>query len=368
VRPGGTNDPYAEAWRQQQAANQASDYFNQIAQRNMAPQDPANYGYGSGMGGGGMGGMIPPGSTTAPPPGGAGAGNFLGSAVKSFQDAQNAANEANRQMYGNIMQGYGTLGGNLAQTNAGLAGLYGQRTNDFGSAMSNIGQGYGSMLGAALGNLDLLGRTEATDLNEAFSRNQADAQQSLMNRGLTNTTVTDAVNRGINLDKQRALTNLAQNVAGQTNQTLAQFGMPALQFGQQAAGGLADLQGQALQFGNEAQQQQTGLGQNQLNFMQSVNQQGPDYNTLAQLMMAAGAAGTGYGQNGFANMPNFPSQNPVGALPGATLSNPFGQQPTTSTGLSQPPGYTQYMQALQAQRQPIQRQASSQPYNMYAAA
>jgi hypothetical protein len=373
--------------------------------------------------------------------------NFLGSVFSSFQKAQDDANAANAARYGQVQSGYDQLGQNLAQNSSSLGNLYGQRTNDFGAGaarnlqgygdllgsqtqgygnlmngnqgaygnligaqnqaygglmsgqgtaydnlmksqtggLADVGQGYGSMLGAALNNMNLLGRTQANDLNEQYDRNAADSQQSLVNRGLYNTTVTDSVNRGINLDKERALTNLAQGVAKDTNNTLAQFGMPALQFGQQAVGantalgqqaigagtqlggqaigantalgqnsiqsgtqlgqsalqneaaiagqGLqqganylgqtAGLQGDALNFGAQAQQNQTQLGQNQLNFMQSINQTGPDFGQLADLAKQIGASGTVPGSNGYNNFPStFPTQNPIGALPGANLSNP----------------------------------------------
>jgi hypothetical protein len=163
---------------------------------------------------------------------------------------------------------------------------------------------------------------------------------------------------------------------------MAQFGFPALQFGQQAVGAntalgtnalqnqnqiaqaglgqasnflpqISGLQGEALNFGNQALNQQTALGQNQLNFMQGVNQTGPDYSTLAQLMMAAGAAGTGLGTNGFNSLPGFPSQTTSQNLPGASLSTP---------SFSQPPGYNQYMAALQ---QNTPRPAAGN-FNMYS--
>lgn len=393
-----------------QAAYQAAQQYN----ANPSPAEIANgqqlqglanagvggYGAGQQLGGGGagggigggMGGMPPlnpsaynPGLLAPAPLNGNGQ-NFLGSVFSSFQNAQNAANAANAQMYGNIQSGYNQLGQNMANNSNAVQANYNNLANAFGQggqnlmsqygnllnnqtqgygniqnnqaqALGNIGQGYTSMLGTALGNLNLLGATEGTDLNQQFQNEAANAQQSLVNRGLNNTTVTDAVQRGIGLDQARAMTNLAEGVNAQTNQTLSQFGNPALQFGQQAVAantglGVQGLQntgnialtglganqdlmnqnagylGQAANFANQANQQQTQLGQNQLNFMQSVNQQGPDYNTLANLAMAMGAAGTGYGQNGFNNMPaNFPSQNPVGPLPGAQLSNTNYGQP-----------------------------------------
>lgn len=316
-------------------------------------------------GGGGLGGLgttMPGLFAPAPTPLNANGQNFLQGVFSSFQDAQNAANAANAGMYNNIMGGYNTLGNQMNNVQQSLGDLYGQRTNDFASGASNvlgnygnllnaqtqglgnIGAGYNQLLNNQMSRLGLLGQTEATDINQQYAQNLANQQQDLANRGLGNTTVQSAVARGNNLDQTRALTNLAQNVAGQMNQTEMGAALPGLQFQQQALGQegniagqglqaqqsflpqIAGLQGEALNYGQNALGNQMGLGQNQLNFMQSVNQTGPDFNTLANLATAIGMAGTGYGQNGFNNFPSqFPNMNPVGNLPGANLTAPFGQ-------------------------------------------
>lgn len=291
-----------------------------------------------------------------------GASGFLNGVFGQFQQAQNAANQANQTRANQIMQGYGNLQQQQGNVLGGLAGLYGQRTNDFASGASNvlgnygqllsnqtqglnnIGQGYGNVLNTLLGNLNLLGQTQAQDINQQYTQAQDQANQNMVDRGLGNTTVAQNVDRGYTLDKQRALTNLAQNVAQQVNQTLQSGAYPELQFQQQALGSeanlanqgltaqqnflpqIAGMQGQALDFGNQANLQQTQLGQNQLNFLGSINQPGPDYNTLANLAMGIGAAGMGYGQNVLGGL-QFPSVNssfPIQApsLPGINFTQP----------------------------------------------
>lgn len=375
-------DPTKGMTAEQLAAYRAKQQYNNngLPQQGMSG-DPNLNGYqspqgqtvpssGGSIGGGGMGGGFPtnpnaylnPGLFN-PAPLDKNGQQFLGNVFSSFQDAQNKANAANAGMYNNVNQGYNQLGASQASNLGGLAGLYGNRTNDFASGAGNVLQNYGNLLNSqtqGLGNigggynqllnnqmsrLGLLGQTEANDINQQYGQQQAQAQQGLVDRGLGNTTVTNAVNRGINLDQTRALTNNAQNVAAKMNQTEMGAALPGLQFNERAVGQegniagqglqaqqnflpqIAGLQGQALDFGNQANQQQTQLGQNQLNFMQGVNQTGPDFNTLAQLATAIGTGGTGPGQNGFNNLPtNFPSQAPVGPLPGANLT-PLNYQP-----------------------------------------
>ena len=324
---------------------------------------------GIGGGTGGLGVGLPAGNPAA----GAANTDFLKSVFGSFQNATDAANAANQQRYNQVLQGYGQLAGQQANALGGLAGLYGNRTNDFASAASNILGGYGNRLNSAAGQLNtignsynqllnnqmsrlgLLGQTEATNLNQAFNQSGAQQQQGLVDRGLGNTTVTTALQRGNELDRQRALTNLAQNVAQQMNQTEMGAALPGLQFQQQATGTLADLsgqglgaagqftgdianlQGQALDFGNQANQQQMGLGQNQLNFIANRNDIAPDYNTLVNLANGIGMAGALQGNPNLLQGLQFPqlTQGP-GPLPNAQLppiTNPQQQQ------LQPPPNY-----------------------------
>lgn len=367
------------------AGNAAGEAARNAAnQQNGMTPDPNLQGYNSpqaqGMGSGagmmpgvgGLGGGLPAINTT--PPGIVGAPlnaqgqQFLQGVYGSFQNAQDQANAANKQQYNNVMGLYNTLGSNQAGVLGGLAGMYGQTGQQYGQTANNVlggyhdllnaqtqgygnvGQGYNQLLNNQMSRLGLLGQTEATDLQQQYDQQHAKANQDLVNRGLGNTTIQQSTDRGIDFDKARALTNLAQNVAGQMNTTEMGAALPMLNqqnqsLGNEAqiaqsglgaqqgmAGQQAQIQQNAINFGNQAQQEQTGLGQNQANFMQSVNQTGPDYGQLAQLAMAIGSAGTGVGTNGFNNLPtNFPQQAPVGPLGGAAPTG-LGATPAPAQG------------------------------------
>jgi hypothetical protein len=323
-------------------------------------------GMGGGLGGpimtgGGNLGAGMPGLFVPPPGNNAAAGQLVGNAANSFQTAQNQANAANTGLANNITQGYNNLSQQSANAQGGLSGLFGTQQNQFANAANGvqngfnslgatqnqaynnlvgnlaqgqqgINQGYNNVENQVMNNLSLLGSTQAQDINQAYQQQAADAQQNLVNRGLGNTTIGSSVGAGIGFNRQRALMGNAANTQQMVNSALMNTAYPALQAQQQGVNNVtnlaqqgvgantalgsqalgqgyqqaqdqANLQGQALQFGQNANNTQNQLGLDQLQFLNSINQTGPNYNMLAQLMQAVGAAGTGYGQNGYSAIP-----------------------------------------------------------------
>lgn len=349
-----------------------------------------NSGAGSSVGGMGgmpaMGGSLGPALPTmmTPPGNNAAAGALLGNAANSFQTAQNQANTANTDRANQIGSGFDALSANSANTLGGLSGLFGKQQDQFANTAGNVNQGYQQLQGQQgngfndlinslskgyqgvgqgydnvsqqiMNNLSLLGSTQQQDINQAYQQQGAKAQQDLVDRGLGNTTIKQSVDRGIGLDRQRALMGNAANTQQMVNSALMQTAYPQLQFGERAIGNvgqvqqqgigantglaqnalqqqygggqdLANLQGQALNFGQNANATQNQLGQNQLGFMERINQTGPDYQQLAQLMMAIGQGGTGYGQNGYNAIPSSVGNVAPSPNYGAIQAPAFNQQ------------------------------------------
>lgn len=362
-------------------------------------------GTGGGMMPGGLGGnfspqSLMPGLFAGAPGNSAGAANLLGNTAQSFQNAQNAANAANTQRANNITQGYGNLSRQSANALGGLSGLFGQQQNQFAGNTGNvltgfnnlgytqgagygnlvnqtaagqagINQGYSNVENAVMNNLSQYGTQQAQQIQQMYQNQQANADQNLTNRGLGNTTIMNSTNAGIQQNQNLATLANEGNTQQMVNNALMNTAYPALQsqqqglnnvvgmgqqglqantalgttaLGQQYQGGqdLANLQGQALQFGQNANATQNQIGEQQLQFLNSINQGGPDYNTLMQLMMAVGAAGTGYGQNGFSNLPQSLGQvtpSPqYGAIQGPGTS-PYGNVPIPPQQIGQPQAY-----------------------------
>jgi hypothetical protein len=337
---------------------------------------------GGGLGGGGSGGY---GSNVPTPANNISAADrdaaqaFLRDTINKFQAAQDSANAANTGRYNqqlDVLSGlnanqdrnlgalsglYGNMTGQYAQGANNVMGQYNQAYNDWASNSANVGRGYDNLNSDLQSRNNLLGQTEATNIDERFARQQASADQDLINRGLGNTTVRSSVNRGIGYDQSRAQTALAQDVNAIRNQTDMSTRLPELSFGERAnqfgaglqtgnaaaqtglIGNIANLQGQGLQFGERANQAQNQMGQNIVNTIGARVDQGPDYNTLAQLAQMVAAGGYGWG-----SVPGLP-------LPGTGVN-----APPQAPNLPYYPG--QPAQQNQQNQRPVPSQQTYQPY------
>jgi hypothetical protein len=304
------------------------------------------------------GGGVSPLPTTPPPVDNSGA---AGSLFQGFQDAQNAAQQANEERYGQILQGYGGLYNNQDQLLGDIAGGYGNMLTDATAQYSNLLGGYNAVTGQAadqyggilgaygqnaadqMARLSSLGQAEAQRIGTAANQQEAAATQNLISRGLGNTTVAPNVSRGIQSDASRNMTQLAEDLAREQNTTqqattmpalgaaaqftgnIAQLGTQGLQAGERFSGAQSDLAGQGLQFGERANQAQVGLGSDILGFMNSRQDEYPSFETLANLAVGLGQAGS--------PIPSMPAPGPT--------SDPYLPTPNvgffSQNGIAPPP-------------------------------
>lgn len=170
-----------------------------------------------------------------------------------------AYNPANDQTYQSILNGYK------------------QQQQQFDASSAAVNQGYNQMIQANQG----YGASQQLALQQAYDRNTAATQQSMISRGLGNTSVLDSAQRGNMYDYQNSnLTLQDQLLQRQQGLQQAQLGYAA-----QAQQGSAALQGQALGAQTGLFQQQYGAGANYVSQYDLNNQQ-------AQL--AKGAQGYNY--------------------------------------------------------------------------
>lgn len=198
-----------------------------------------------------IGGQIPFGPGGNPYQGG------IGNLGNAYQTSYNSALSQNQAMYNNILQGY-------QQTMA-------KQT----SAQDAIAGGYTNLYNNVLGGIQGIGESQKQNIQDVYAQQKGATAQSLISRGLGNTTVSDTMQRGLGLDEQKAQIALANQIA-------------QLTAGYQSSLGLAGLN-QA----NTANMQNTGLAGQQLNWMNSVTAQYPNtaaYNQLAQMSGAASQA------------------------------------------------------------------------------
>lgn len=164
------------------------------------------------------------------------------------------------------------LGFNEAQYGNVLAGYQGVLSSQQ-DALSSIGRGYSDLSQQVLGGLEGAGAAERQRIGDAYAAAQGQAGQSLVSRGLGNSTVVDSTNRGLTFDAQKQYLDLADRLMQQRAGYTSQLGLAGL-----------------------AQQQQSvmansGLAQNQLGWMNSVNAPYPDAGMYSQLAQQYGMTG-----------------------------------------------------------------------------
>lgn len=172
----------------------------------------------------------------------------------AYLAAAQTAQQFNQQGYLNVLKGYqDTLAG---QTDA----------------LDAVGRGYSDLSARVLAGLEGAGAAERTRIGDRYARDVAAAGQSLVSRGLGNSTVVDAANRGIGAERDRSLLDLADRLMQQRAGYTAQFGLAGLDQSNRAA--LAN----------------SALAQNQLGFMERVQAPYPDVGPYAQIAQQLGFA------------------------------------------------------------------------------
>lgn len=205
------------------------------------------------------------GGITGTLPWGAGGTPNLNDPAQAYQQAYSQALAMNKAMYSNIEQGFTAAGKQLRR---------GQRRS-----MSQVNK---------------LGRAERTDIADAYNAQVGDAAQTLINRGLGNTTVQQSVNRGIEADRSKANIRLTGELAKMRS----------------------DLQ-------DRFNTQRLALNTQKLGFMNSMTAAYPDFGAYASLLQSqqAGAAGGGLMGGGFGGASISSGSNPFSSAARAERMN-----------------------------------------------
>lgn len=173
----------------------------------------------------------------------------------NYANAYTSALAMNQQNYGNILAGY-------QQTAAQHA-----------DAADSIAGGYTGLTNSVLDRIKGIGQAAQANLGEQYNRASGLASQGLINRGLSNTTVANSVQAGIERDRSRAMVDLQDTQANR----LAGY---ESQLGQAALGSRQHNTDQAL-----------NLSQNQLGWMNSVSAGYPNAGMYGQLAEQFGRTG-----------------------------------------------------------------------------
>jgi hypothetical protein len=161
--------------------------------------------------------------------------------------------QQNQQLYAKILSGYQTASANSAARQQGILSGYGTLANSVMSGIQNIGQ------------------AQAMDITDFYAKQRGSATQSMISRGLSNTTAADAAQRGLFRDETKANIGLAESIAQTKAGYQTQLGMGALGYA-----GIAD-------------QSQNQMAQSQLSWLNTIRIPYPDANQYAALAQQQGA-------------------------------------------------------------------------------
>ncbi len=157
--------------------------------------------------------------------------------------------------------------GILQGTQTGYQNLRTQLDQQYG----DISKGYANLYGDVLGRIAGTNQTNLTDINSAYDAQAGNQMQSAVSRGLGNSTVQQNMQRGVEMDRQRALT-ASQN-----------------QFAQLGAGYASSLGAQGLQSQQAGAQTQANLGSQQLQFLGNTQAPYPNAGLYSQMAQQYGA-------------------------------------------------------------------------------
>ncbi len=113
-----------------------------------------------------------------------------------------------------------------------------------GSQADRVQAGYQGLSGDVLGRIQGIDSGRRQEIADTYARQQGSAATDLTNRGLGNTTVKSAVDRGLQYDQQKALNSLSNQTAGMQAGYMSQLGSAGLGAQSQAQGQMASLGGQ----------------------------------------------------------------------------------------------------------------------------
>lgn len=234
------------------------------------------------------------------PFGGGGAG-AMSNPSSAYASAYNDSLQMNKQNYANILAGYN------------------QTMQSQQSAQQGISAGYGQLSGDVMGLIAGTDSAQRQAIADQYQANRGQASQSLIDRGLGNTTIQSSVDRGLQYDRTKADTNLSDQFAQLNAQYRTQLGLAGL-----------DYQ-------NQANMQNTALASQQFGFMNSVNAQYPNASQYANLAMMKGQLkGGGIGGAG---MMGGGAVGGFGSAGGMKLNPSFGNSAAGSFMSSPSSGY-----------------------------
>lgn len=207
----------------------------------------------------------------------------------NYAAAYNSALSANQTNYNNILAGFQQTARNQGSAQDRIASGYQSAYDTLRDSTLRAAAGYGALQSSVLSGIRDVGASQQQAIDDYYAQQRGQATQSLVDRGLGNTTVVEGVRRGLGLDQQKANVALANQMAQLTAGYQSNLGLAGLNFQNQAAAQLAGQANLGLGYQAQAAAQNTALAQSQLGWMNSVNAPYPNAGLYAGLAQQYGA-------------------------------------------------------------------------------
>ncbi len=211
-------------------------------------------------------------------------GDLLKELTSEYQQALDSGNAANESRYKDILERY------EKRTGEGIGSLRDSgrlEAVDIDARNTAIQQGYQDRWDRALGSAEGLGDQAREDVNRRYDQLAASQRQSLISRGLGNTTVVDTTTRGLESQRGEELRRLEEGLRREKIGYDTSLSGDALGFQERGAGALTNLS-------RDMRQQLLawflGTSGDTLRFMENRTDSGPN---LANLMTLSKALGGG---------------------------------------------------------------------------
>lgn len=171
----------------------------------------------------------------------------------AYASAYTSALQANQANYNNILAGYQ------------------QTMQNQTSAQDAIARGYADLSNSVLAGIDNIGSAQSQQIKNQYQQASGATAQSMISRGLGNTTIQDSMQAGLTQQEALAQNSLQNQIASTKAGYQSNLGLAGLAYQGQAASA------------------NSSLAQNQLAWMNSVNAPYPNAGLYAQLAQQYGA-------------------------------------------------------------------------------
>ncbi len=172
---------------------------------------------------------------------------------------------------------------NGSPTSGGTGGAYGGQLATAQNSYADILKGYQDRQTALSANLESYGQNQLTDANRYYDQQSAQATQSARSRGLSNSTISDSLQAGVNAQRDYALRGINSSLSDQRLQLGAQLSGDTLNAYMASTGAQNSLGYQYTALGQQAAEQSQQLAQQNSQYYAGLTEQQRQHDLQLQM-------------------------------------------------------------------------------------